>query len=152
MRATGTCLLSLMLASACTSIRVDRVQPDVLRDMRRVCIERNPRVIVRDFLPVVQDGFRRHGIESAAYDPPLPSDCQFVLNYTARQSWDLVNYLKYAPHCGCTAHRRQSASHARPSWFDAPWRDSFSRGSPHASTSSSESVLSHRKPPMPPEP
>jgi hypothetical protein len=96
MRATGMYLLGAMLASACTSTRVDRVQPDVLREMRRVCIERNPRVIVPDFLPVVQDGFRRHGIETAVYDPPLPSDCQFVLNYTARQGWDLVNYLKYA--------------------------------------------------------
>ena len=90
------CLLWVVLASACTSVRVDRVQPDVLRDMRRVCIERNPRVIVRDFLPVVQDGFRRHGIETAVYDAPLPSDCQFVLTYTARQGWDMVNYLKFA--------------------------------------------------------
>jgi hypothetical protein len=96
MRATALSLLSIMLVSACSSVRVDRVPPDVLRDMRRVCIERNPRVIVTDFLSVVQDGFRRHGIETAVYDSPLPPDCQFVLSYTARQGWDLVNYLKYA--------------------------------------------------------
>ena len=72
MRAIALSLISITLVSACTSVRVDRVPPDVLRDMRRVCIERNPRVIVTDFLSVVQDGFRRHGIETAVYDPPLP--------------------------------------------------------------------------------
>ena len=30
------------------------------------------------------------------YDAPVPIDCQFVLTYTARQSWDIVNYVKYA--------------------------------------------------------
>jgi hypothetical protein len=96
MRAMALSLLSITLVSACSSVRVDRVPPDVLRDMRRVCIQRNPRVIVTDFLSVVQDGFRRHGIETAVYEPPLPADCQFVLTYTARQGWDLKNYLKYA--------------------------------------------------------
>jgi len=82
--------------SACVSVRVDRVPADVLRGMQRVCIERNPRVLVSDFLPIVQDGFRRHGIETAVYDAPAPIDCQFVLTYTARQGWDIVNYVKYA--------------------------------------------------------
>jgi hypothetical protein len=96
MKAMALSVVSVTLLSACSSVRVDRVPPDVLQDMRRVCIERNSKVIVSDFLPVVQDGFRRHGIETAVYDPPIPADCQFVLTYTARQGWDLVNYLKYA--------------------------------------------------------
>jgi hypothetical protein len=96
MRAMALSVVSITLLSACSSVRVDRVPPDVLQDMHRVCIERNSKVIVSDFLPVVQDGFRRHGIETAVYDPPIPVDCQFVLTYTARQGWDLVNYLKYA--------------------------------------------------------
>ena len=95
MQALALFVVSVTLLSACVSIRVDRVPAEVLRGMQRVCIERNPRVLVSDFLPIVQDGFRRHGIQTAVYDAPVPTDCQFVLTYTARQGWDIVNYLKY---------------------------------------------------------
>lgn len=89
-------VLCVALAVGCTSMRVERVPADTLARIERVCIQRNPRVIVADFLPVVQDAFRRHGIQTAVYDGAIPADCEFVLTYTARQGWDLVNYLKYA--------------------------------------------------------
>jgi hypothetical protein len=125
MRAIALSLVAMMLMSACTSVRVNRVPPDVLRDVRRVCIERNPHVIVSDFLSVVQDGLRRHGIQSAVYDPPLPTDCQFVLTYTARQGWDLKNYLRYAEltlrdggHTVGTAEYRHRGGLASSKWAD----------------------------------
>lgn len=132
MRAIALSLMGITLVSACTSVRVDRVPPDVLRDMRRVCIERNPRVIVSDFLSVVQDGFRRHGIETAVYDPPLPADCQFALSYTARQGWDLKNYLKYAEltlrergrMVGIAEYRH------RGGFASSKWADTYSKISP----------------------
>jgi hypothetical protein len=85
-----------VLVSGCVSSRIDRVPADVLRQMDRVCIVRNPKVIVPDFLSVVQDAFRRHGIQTAVYDSSPPADCTFLLDYTARQGWDGVNYLKFA--------------------------------------------------------
>lgn len=95
MKAAAVALCAVLLAG-CTSMNVERVPAETLKRIERVCIERNPRVIVTDFLPVVQDAFRRHGIQTAVYDGTLPGDCEFVLTYTARQGWDMVNYLKYA--------------------------------------------------------
>jgi hypothetical protein len=86
----------VLIAAACVSSRVDRAPADVLGQIKRVCILRNPKVIVPDFLSVVQDAFRRHGIQTAVYDGSLPAECSFALEYTARQGWDGVNYLKSA--------------------------------------------------------
>src|SRR5262245_13809055 len=87
-------LLTASLA-ACTSTRVSAVDPHY-KPMPRVCIELNPKVMVEDFVPAVEDGFRRHGIATASYTPPLPADCRFVLTYTALRSWDFVPFLRYA--------------------------------------------------------
>jgi len=94
MRVIALLALSLPLLSACVSVHVDPVPAEVMGEMHRVCIERNPRVLLLDLVPALQDGFRRHGIETAVYDAPVPTDCQFVLTYTARQAWDIVSYLK----------------------------------------------------------
>jgi hypothetical protein len=99
MRATALSLLSITLVSACSSVQVDRVPPDVLRDMRRVCIERNPRVIVTDFLSVVQDGFRRHGIETAVYDSPL---LQELVEWVPRHL-RVDGVVRLAPHVAALA-------------------------------------------------
>jgi hypothetical protein len=83
----------LNLAS-CTSITV--TPPDASLSMKHVCIEINPKVEVSDFVSVVQDGFQRHGISSSVYSPPKPADCEYILTYTARRSWDIVPYLSVA--------------------------------------------------------
>jgi hypothetical protein len=84
-----------MLMSGCTVVNVSPVG-SADRPTRPVCIERNPKVVAADFLPVVEDEFRRHGIQTAVYDPPVPARCEYVLEYTARQSWDMVGFLRYA--------------------------------------------------------
>ena len=88
-------LATVVFTSACTVVRVSAVDPRD-RPTKPVCIEKNSKVIVEDFLPVVEDSFRRHGIQTAVYDPPVPAQCQYVLTYTARQSWDMVRFMKYA--------------------------------------------------------
>jgi hypothetical protein len=87
--------VALLVLSGCTTVRVQPIDP-ATPPLERVCIERNPKVIVADFVPVVQAGFERHGIATAVYDPPLPEDCEHVMTYTARRGWDFVPYLKYA--------------------------------------------------------
>ena len=88
-------LVTIGLMSGCTSVTVNRVDTGG-RPLKIVCIENNPKVLVEDFVPVVEAGFRRHGIASALHAPPVPSACEFVLTYTATRGWDFVPYLKYA--------------------------------------------------------
>src|SRR5262245_12981080 len=82
-----TALFLTLSLAACTSTRVSAVDPRY-KPMPRVCIENNPRVMVNDFVPVLEDGFRRHGIATDLYTPPLPADCRYVLTYTALRGWD----------------------------------------------------------------
>jgi hypothetical protein len=85
-------LTVLALTAGCTSVQVTPVD----RPLERVCIERNPKVIVEDFVPVVQTAFLSHGVTTVVYDAPVPADCRVVMTYTARRGWDMAPYLKYA--------------------------------------------------------
>lgn len=87
------CIAALQLA--CTAIHVEalpRTEPVVTH----VCIERNPLVLVDDFLPAVRAGFERHGITTEIYDGAKPAACVVTVKYTARQTWDLVSFLAKA--------------------------------------------------------
>jgi hypothetical protein len=86
----GSCLL----LTACTSVTVKR--PDPALSIKAVCIQENPKVWVRDFLPVLREGFDRHGINTNVYSGTKPEDCEYVLTYTALQSWDFAPYLSHA--------------------------------------------------------
>lgn len=80
--------------AACTSIEVRPVSAGL--KITDVCIEQNPKVIVADFLPVVRDGFDRHGIATRLVNKPAPQECEYVLTYTAFKTWDLATYLHHA--------------------------------------------------------
>jgi hypothetical protein len=96
MRREAASIIALTLSVAgCTSIRVTPVDPSIR--LAHVCIQQNLRVIVADFLPVVRDGFQRHGISTEVFSSAMPPDhCEYVLTYTALQSWDFVTYLSHA--------------------------------------------------------
>lgn len=80
--------------SACTQIDVEPLaKTDAIK---HICIEDNPKVIVRDFVPVVQAGLKRHGIESSIVYQGLPAHCEYSLRYTALRSWDIGTYLSHA--------------------------------------------------------
>jgi hypothetical protein len=85
--------LVLALAS-CTSIQAQSIDRSL--DLKHVCIQENPRVIVADFLPVVRDGFDRHGISTEVFSGTAPDRCEYILTYTALQSWDFSTYLSHA--------------------------------------------------------
>lgn len=84
---------SLLLLGGCTSMRVDPLQAAP----PSICIKHNPKVLVSDFVPVVQEGFARHGIETRVYKQAIPrAECQYLLTYSARRSWDMAPYLSQA--------------------------------------------------------
>ncbi len=87
-------LLITILAAACTSVTVKPVDSSL--NTRHVCIQDNPKVTVRDFVPVVRDGFARHGISTEIITNQKPARCDLVLTYTARRSWDIGTYLSVA--------------------------------------------------------
>jgi hypothetical protein len=73
------------------------VQPvDPSLHVESVCIERNPKVEVTDFVDVLREGFQRHGISTEVYLGERPSHCGYKLTYTALRSWDMAPYLSHA--------------------------------------------------------
>jgi hypothetical protein len=85
---------AVFVCGGCTSINVQPV--DRARQLEHVCIQDNPDVWVEDFLPVLKDGFHRHGISTEVFLTKLPDHCEFIVTYTARQTWDFANYLAHA--------------------------------------------------------
>jgi hypothetical protein len=87
--------VSISLAAGCTAVRVQPVA--AAEQIRYVCIQENSKVMVDDFVPVLQDGFRRYGISTEIIQgSSRPERCEYVLTYTALRSWDLAPYLSYA--------------------------------------------------------
>ena len=78
----------------CTSIAVRPVDSSL--EMRHLCIQENPRVLVSDFVPVLRDGFDRNGITTEVFSGQKPEKCEYILTYTALRSWDFSPYLSHA--------------------------------------------------------
>jgi hypothetical protein len=88
-------VIVLAAASACTTVDVSPV-PARGYPMDAICIERNPDVVVEDFLQVVEAGFARHRIATRVVAAPPPADCDYTLWYSARRRWDIRPVLGYA--------------------------------------------------------
>ena len=72
------------------------VQPVPLqKSITEICILENTKVIISDFLQVVQDGISRHGLRSSVYRE-MPNDCVYVLEYVAYQRWDFTLFMSEA--------------------------------------------------------
>lgn len=84
----------VLLLTSCTSIRVQPI--DRALDLKHVCIQENPKVIVPDFLTVLREGFDRHGISTEVFSGAALDRCEYILTYTALQSWDFTTYLSHA--------------------------------------------------------
>jgi hypothetical protein len=87
------CLLSFVL-TGCTTITVQPV--DRALALKHVCIQDNPKVILSGFVPMLQEGFSRHGISTEVISGEIPAQCEYVLTYTALRSWDITVYLTEA--------------------------------------------------------
>jgi len=91
----NTFITAIVLALVgCTSIQVQPIDRSV--NLKHVCIQDNPKVVVADFVTVLRDGFDRHGISTEVFSGSTPERCEYILTYTALQSWDVSTYLSYA--------------------------------------------------------
>lgn len=87
-------LLFLVIFSGCTAVQVTPL--DKSYNVSHICIEDNPKVIVRGFIQTVSDIFQEHGITTETYSGQRPEHCDFKLTYTALRSWDFSPYLSHA--------------------------------------------------------
>ena len=56
------CLIAAIAVSACTSVDIRPVDPSL--NVQHVCIQENRKVTVDGFLPMLEEGFARHGIST----------------------------------------------------------------------------------------
>lgn len=85
-------LVAATLLGGCTATRVTPLKTAA----DQMCIQENPKVQVSDFVPVLQEGFARHGIQTQIHSKIPRADCPYVVTYTARRSWDMAPYLSTA--------------------------------------------------------
>ena len=62
-------------------------------DVKHICIQNNPKVIVDGYLPLLVKAFNEHGISTEVYKNKIPAHCRVMSTYTARYSWDMAQYL-----------------------------------------------------------
>ena len=77
--------------SACTAIDVKPISKE--NKVSHICIQENPKVIIRDFLPAIEDILQSHLITSDVYTGKVPEDCEYKMTYVAFQKWDFVTYM-----------------------------------------------------------
>ncbi|WXL25305.1 Sbal_3080 family lipoprotein [Ectopseudomonas mendocina] len=94
------------LLGGCTAVQVSPLHSI----NQHVCIEENPAVKVDDFIPVLQSGFARHGIQTKVHSTIQSGECSHIVTYTARRSWDMAPYLSSAEINVLDSQRRQLAS------------------------------------------
>ncbi|WP_368492220.1 hypothetical protein [Neisseria sp.] len=70
-------------------------RPNSGADMDNICIVENPDVVVSDFVPVLEKRLNHHGIATRVVKE-RKEDCRYFLEYSAKQSWDMVRYLSWA--------------------------------------------------------
>ena len=85
----------VLATTACTTINVTKIEASK-HPISLVCIKVNPKVLVGDFLTVVEAGFLRHGIEVEVFEGQAPSHCEYIMSYTALRGWDLAPYMDQA--------------------------------------------------------
>ena len=84
--------MATMSLVGCTAVSVQPVAG--LDKSATVCIVQNPKVLVRDFISVVERRFAYHGIKTRLVNDL--TDCTYTMDYTAERSWDFKPYLDYA--------------------------------------------------------
>lgn len=94
MRSLSIPVFVAFVVAGCTSVTVRPV--DKTAELKHLCIQDNPKVIVSDFVTVVRDGFDRHGISTEIVSGVAPPTCEYLLTYTALRSWDVTPYLSHA--------------------------------------------------------
>ena len=85
-----------LAVSACTSVQVNAVAEQQVNAMQQICIVNNPKVLVTDFVPVVQQRLQHHGIVSRVVEGSEAAACAYQLHYSAKRSRDFTPYMSWA--------------------------------------------------------
>ena len=86
--------LTLVLLAGCTITRnVERVPHSLDSPL---CVQENPTVWSKEFLPALCEEIERHGVRTWVYQTDRPADCRYHVTYVARWRWDMATYLRYA--------------------------------------------------------
>ncbi len=78
---------SFAVLAACSTNRLGPI--DANEGIDHLCIQKNPKVKVNDFIPALEEGFARHGVTSEVYEGVVPRHCRYAVKYTAVQKWNL---------------------------------------------------------------
>jgi hypothetical protein len=85
-------VLVLALSGCSISQTIDPVKAPV----SQVCVLKNPKVLMEEFLPELQKQIQGKGFPTQEYTGARPSACSHHLEYTANWAWDMAMYLTYA--------------------------------------------------------
>ncbi|ENG8003888.1 hypothetical protein ABVF67_004517 [Vibrio parahaemolyticus] len=90
-----TLVAPLVLISGCTSINV--VGLDSANMSRQLCFENNAKVYAA-FMPEIETMVENQGYRVLMYPQyqTAPEQCELVVKYTAKRSWDVTPYLAFA--------------------------------------------------------
>lgn len=88
-------VVMLMLSGCASTVEVEPVSVAEFSIDNTVCIEKNPKVNVKDFVQILQAGMTKLAIQSQVYEGATPADCVYVMRYQTRHSWDTSSYLSY---------------------------------------------------------
>jgi hypothetical protein len=91
-RASSITAITLIAGCSIQTV-VEPIPPQT--QISEICILENSKVIISDFLPIVQEGISRHGLRSSVYRE-VPSNCVYVLEYVAYQKWDFTLFMSEA--------------------------------------------------------
>jgi len=86
-------LAGLLLCSGCINVTSQQVTEGASID--KICIERNPEVIVKGFTDILHDALAWHGVRSQVYDT-VPLSCIYRLTYVAYRDWDMTIFMSNA--------------------------------------------------------
>lgn len=86
----------------CTTVHVQQLELQARPE--RVCIEPNPKVVVPEFMTILEEGIRRNQMQAVPLsDVSNPSaasaealECDLVMRYVAYQDWDFTAFLTHA--------------------------------------------------------
>ena len=81
----------LLMLVGCTNISIKPVAAEPR--IKEVLIQENPKVLVSDFLTVLTDGFKRHGIAVTVIPVSVEPQGAFIVTYQAYRTWDFASYL-----------------------------------------------------------
>lgn len=85
-------LAVVLCLAGCTSIEVRPLPYDAqIKDIKLI---ENPKVIVDDFVPVMEKNFSRHGIGLKHFtESARVGENEYVIRYSAKRSWMVLPYL-----------------------------------------------------------